>query len=444
MQNDGAIWGPTYGELSDPASLSEDLREAARLVRLEAGDDPLNLYNLHWMDDLGEVTALVLPSDLTGVSTPIALMLGEKFPARQVHTAAGFALLMEHQLHQEIRPGTGRLIVPSTGAFGLGAAWAARVMGYPITAVIPKSAMSGRGPALEAVGAQVVEGGEGPADVLDHIDAAWAIKREHDVVLSPYDDFAPYRYHAVVTASAVQALAASLAASGMGRGRVSAFVAPTGAGGLLAAGDGLPGTAVLAAEPAGCAPLADGSWEAHDVADTGPRVPLWADHVMALDGAVAVSRRDLAAAVQLFAQPSEVFETVGLRESSAQRLSGSCGPAACLAVVAALKAIRYYGWGSGDLVVVAAPEGQPAAPGTDDQQLHRWLDRFHELRTDGIQEATNALRQRWHHQKYGPWVERRGKGADALRRQQDPDFWAEQRRWSQALDQRIVSARGLT
>ncbi len=139
------------------------------------------------MDDLGEVTAVVLPSDLTGVSTRIALLLGERFPAGQAHSGAAYAMLTERQLHEEISPRRGRLIVPSTGSFGLGAAWVTRTMGYPMTAVLPSSALGARGPVFTALGAQVVVGGAGPADVLDLIDAAWAHKREGDAVLNRWN-----------------------------------------------------------------------------------------------------------------------------------------------------------------------------------------------------------------------------------------------------------------
>ena len=439
MQARTAIWGPTYRELSDPSTLPEGVREAARIARTEGADDPLSAYNLHWMDDLGEVTALVLPSTLTGVATPIALLFGEKFPAGQVHSAAAYAMLTERQLHQEIEPG-GHLVVPSTGAFALGMAWAARMMGYGLTSVIPKSAVSTRGPAIEALGARVVGAGSGPADVLDIIDAAWSLRDGDDVVLNPYDDFAAYRYHAVVTSAAVRAFASSLKQAG-GAGRISAFVAATGAGALLAAGDALPG-AIVAAEPAECAPLADGGWEPHDVADAGPRAPIWNDHVSGFDAAVAVSRDDLAAATELLAMPTEALASLGLRESTAQRLSGSCGTAACLALVAAIKAVHFYGFGPSDLVVAAAPESaMPLQPAREPSAVNALARRLRALRSDGFVEATTALRKRWHHQKYAPWVERRGKSPDALRRQMDDEFWVEQRDWSVSIDRHLTEHR---
>lgn len=441
-ETDDGFVGPTYHELTDPAAIPEDLREAARMVRLGAGRDPLNLYNLHWMDDLGEVTAVVVPRELTGVTTRVALMLGQKFPAGVVHSGAAYTMLMERQLHGEIRPGETRLVVPSSGAFGVGAAWVARLMGYGVTAVVPKTALPERRASLEALGARVVEGGKGPADVLETIDAAWSVKEDSDVVLNPYDDFGTYRYHALVTARAAQALSLSLAQAGMGTGRPTAYVAPGGAGALMAAGEELAGATRVAAEPATCAPLAFGTWAPHSVPDTGPRYPLWTDNVMAVDAAVAVDAAELAAAQAVFAQSSEALEAAGLREAAAQRLSGVCGPAACLAFVAALKAIRYFGWGSNDLVIVSAPEGRPAFDAFNLDDLRSHIDRVREARSDGVIEASTLLRRRWLNLKYGPWVERRGKGEDALRRQEDADFWAEQRRWTTSIDQRILAFRG--
>ncbi len=37
---DTGIWGPMYRELGDPASLGEDLREAARIARAAGGVAP--------------------------------------------------------------------------------------------------------------------------------------------------------------------------------------------------------------------------------------------------------------------------------------------------------------------------------------------------------------------------------------------------------------------
>ena len=435
---ESVVWGPTYRELSDPASIPENVREAARLARLRARD-PLNLHNLHWMDDLGEVTGVVLPSDLTSVSTPIALLLGEKYPCGVAHSGSAYATLVEKQLHQEILPGQGRLVVPSPGAVGLGMACAARMMGYAVTAVIPQSAAGLRRGPLEAIGATVAVGGEDAADVLETIDAARALVSDGDTLLNPYDDFAAYRYHAVVTAAAVRALEAAL--PGAGQRRLAAFVAPTGAGSLLAAGDGLAGTATIAAEPAGCAPLADGSWDSHGLPDVGPRVPLWVDNVMDWDAAVAVEREDLWTAHRVFGQPPEALTALGLRDAAAQRLSGTCGPAACMALVAALKAIRYYGWGPDELVVVAAPEGGAVASPVAEDLLRRDVEQLGAVRTDGVIEATRTLRRRWHNQKHGPWVDRFGKGKDALKRQEDREFWAEQRRWSASIDERVLAFR---
>ncbi|MEL7368240.1 MAG: pyridoxal-phosphate dependent enzyme [Myxococcota bacterium] len=440
MDSDGSNLGPTYGELLDPASITEDLREAARIARHGEASDPLSLYNLHWMDDLGEVTSIVLPSEFTGLSTRIVVMLGEKFPAGSAHTGPAYAMLMERQLHGEITPGEGRIIVPSTGAFGLSAAWAARVMGYAITAVVPRSALETRQPALQALGAQVEAGGDTPADILDTIDAAWSHAKEGDVVLNPYDDFAPYRYHALVTSAAIRALVNGSNAS-EGSARLAALVAPTGAGALLAAGESLTGVAVLAAEPAECAPLADGTVYQHSVADAGPRVPIWTDNLMALDGAVSVPHRDYRAVAQFLSQPSEVLEALGVREAAAQRLSGSCGPAACLAIAAGLKVAQFYGFGSQEVVVVAAPDSGSLPALGNEEQARSWFDAIRSLRPDGVIEATTRLRRRWHHLKYGPWVERRGKGVDALRRQQDPEFWAEQRSRASSIDRRIMAFR---
>src|SRR3989442_1703740 len=94
------VFGPTFEEMRDPNGIPELVREEARIARTEDPLDPINLFNLHWKDDLGEVMAIVMPQKLTGVTTPIAVLTGAKFPTGSQKAGAAYAILAEKQAQE--------------------------------------------------------------------------------------------------------------------------------------------------------------------------------------------------------------------------------------------------------------------------------------------------------------------------------------------------------
>src|SRR5262245_44187449 len=99
--------------MTNPETIPENLREAARVARSEDPLDPVNLFNIHWKDDLNEVMAVVLPRELTGVATPIAVLTGLKFPTGAHKVGPAYAITVEMQVYGEISPRTHHLVFPS-------------------------------------------------------------------------------------------------------------------------------------------------------------------------------------------------------------------------------------------------------------------------------------------------------------------------------------------
>lgn len=226
--------------MMQPEMLPEDLREAARIVRSEEPNDIVNLFNIHWKDDLGEVMGLVVPSELTGVSTTIVVLLGQKFPTGSYQLGAAYSTLAEKQLYGEINPSVHRLLVPSVGNFGIAVAWLGQLMGYDVQVFLPESTSAERVDLLRGYGAEITTLPGGPSSVLSLLEATDAFRsREDTVIINPYAEFGSYRFHAAVTAEAAAEIAGALSKQSMGRGRVSAFVAAVGTGGVLGAGDTL-------------------------------------------------------------------------------------------------------------------------------------------------------------------------------------------------------------
>src|SRR5438552_18348611 len=93
---------PTFAELASPATIPEALRAALRSVDPDRLD-PANLFRMHWHND-GSQTGfavmpchLVLPPALSGVRTPIVMVLGAFFPMIGAHKVlAAYGSLIPH------------------------------------------------------------------------------------------------------------------------------------------------------------------------------------------------------------------------------------------------------------------------------------------------------------------------------------------------------------
>src|SRR3990172_4175706 len=75
---------PTFAEMRDPSALDPAVVAALRGVDMQAVH-PLNLFRITWHNDrktggFGEVNALEIPSELTGVPARIVGLVGKHFP----------------------------------------------------------------------------------------------------------------------------------------------------------------------------------------------------------------------------------------------------------------------------------------------------------------------------------------------------------------------------
>ena len=112
---------PTLAELAEPALIPKDVRAA--LGRIGPDDaHPLNLYRVHWFNDLkrtAQVSTPVhieLPETLTGVKARIVVALGALFPMIRAHKVlAAYACLAPRLVSGRFDPARQRAVWPSTG-----------------------------------------------------------------------------------------------------------------------------------------------------------------------------------------------------------------------------------------------------------------------------------------------------------------------------------------
>jgi cysteine synthase len=126
---------PTWSELANPAEIS-----AKNLPKLASVDpdspDAANLWRVHWFNSQDRRSRvdvpdhIVLPPELTGVKSPIVVLLGGRFPMIGAHKVlAAYACLVPRLVTGQFDPSHDRAIWPSTGNYCRGGVAISRILG---------------------------------------------------------------------------------------------------------------------------------------------------------------------------------------------------------------------------------------------------------------------------------------------------------------------------
>ena len=125
LLKDKGIRLPTFTELADPATVPTEV--AAALAQVDRmAPDARNLFRVHWHNPvegdrpgrLDRPEHVVLPPALTGVESPIVLILGEPFPMITAHKVlAAYACLTPRLVSGRFDPTRQRAVWPSTGNY---------------------------------------------------------------------------------------------------------------------------------------------------------------------------------------------------------------------------------------------------------------------------------------------------------------------------------------
>jgi cysteine synthase A len=121
--------GPTYTEM-----LSGQHRTPDCIDELDAR----NLFNITWRGPSNWIRHVALPNRLTGVDANILVLTGCYFPSGSHKVGAAYSTLMEDELAGEIQRSVNTIIAPSTGNFGIGSAYVAKLKGYSSVVIMPE------------------------------------------------------------------------------------------------------------------------------------------------------------------------------------------------------------------------------------------------------------------------------------------------------------------
>ena len=428
--------GPTYEEMLHPSKLPAALRQRALAVWGREELDPLTLFNIPWRDARDQVRHVVLPPSLTGVAANIILLLGHDFPSGSHKVGPAYSTLMEGELAGEIDPRDSTIIGPSTGNFGIGVAYIAKLKGYPAVVIMPEEMSAERYERIRKYGGQLDLTPGSESDVILVLERTEEYKKDpQNKVLAQFELLPNYRFHRYVTGgSAIEA------ARLCGNGRITAFVAAPGSAGTLGAGDEIKAAyhdaAVAALEPRECSTLYNNGRGTHRIEGIGDKMVTLIHNVLTTDYAALIHDADCLRGLKVFEQGARLFGD-GFRPAGGTlaSLDGQFGISSICNIIGAIKMARCLGLGHEDNIVTIATDGYDRYPSVmrelekregpiDDAKLRQWHERiFLAADTEEILDVrTSVQKERLFRQKEEVWL-KFGYSREYLERMKDASFW---------------------
>ncbi|HEX3415141.1 MAG TPA: pyridoxal-phosphate dependent enzyme, partial [Stellaceae bacterium] len=237
---------PSFAELADPSNMSQSRVAALRTIDADR-PDPANLFRMHWYNDrcrrgfAATPPHFVLPSELTGVRSPILVALGCFFPMIAAHKVlAAYGCLIPHLVTGRFDPARQKAVWPSTGNYCRGGIAISRVLGCHGIAVLPAGMSEERFEWLRAWVTRpedIIRTPGSESNVKEIYDRCAELARNPDnLVLNQFAEFGNYVAHYTCTGPALARIFEAFEAQHSGSG-LAVFVAASGSAGTLAAGD---------------------------------------------------------------------------------------------------------------------------------------------------------------------------------------------------------------
>ncbi len=453
---------PSFTELAEPAGNDPAVMKPGANID---SDEPhsANLFRVHWYNDrertgLAEVPGhLVFTRDFTGVDALIIVVLGERFPMIRAHKVlAAYACLVTRLISGQFDPSQHRAIWPSTGNYCRGGIAISRILGCRGVAVLPAGMSRERFDWLEqwvTEPSDIVRTSGSESNVKEIYDKCAELSAEpSNIILNQFSEFANYLVHYRCTGSALENVFTHL----QGKNdelSLAAFVAGTGSGGTLGAGDYLKerhGSRVVAVEPVECPTMLYNGYGEHNIQGIGDKhIPL-IQNVMNTDIVAGVSDHTCDSLNVLFNSDSGrryLIERRGLDPDFVDDLS-LLGLSGIANVLAAIKTARLLNLTKNDAVItVATDSGALYSSERISTETEFYPDGFdqisaaeiyakHMLGADGdhILETSHRDRNRIFNLGYYTWVEQQGISLDDFDSRRDQRFWQDIRQLLPAWD----------
>ncbi len=450
---------PTFAEMRDPQMIDADVVEAVAGVDMQAVD-PLNLFRITWRNDTrtgryGEVNALEIPSEVSGVPARIVGLVGKHFPTGAHKVGAAFGCLVPRLVTGEFDPTAQRAVWPSTGNYCRGGAFDSALLGCDAVAILPEEMSRERFRWLEGIGAEIIATPGCESNVKEIFDACHELKKNHPevVVFNQFDEFGNYLWHYGVTGPAAESVFERLS---NGDDRLAAWVGATGSAGTLATGDYLkrhfPTCRIVAAEALQCPTLLQAGFGGHRIEGIGDKHVPWIHNVRNTDLVTAIDDEATIRLFRLFNEPA------GLAELSHRHVDDGfaaklllLGLSSICNLLAAIKTARYYELDENDVLLTSFTDGadlyetrlEELTAERGDYSERDAIGDFERflmgVTTDHLKELRYTDRKAIHNLKYFTWVEQQGKTVEELDALWTPAFWENQAALIELWDEQIMS-----
>lgn len=446
-------FGPTYSEMLYPETIPPEIRAKALEVKDSNELDPLNLFNITWKDEHGEVRKVVLPKELTGTKANIVVLLGKYFPSGSHKVGPAYATLIEGCADGNILPGEHTILGPSTGNFGIGVAYICKLMGYEAVIIMPDNMSKERYDRIRKYGAKLDLTPGTESDVILTLQRTYELKKDpKNRPLAQFELMPNYRFHRYVTGnSAIEAV------KGIGNGRIACFTSAPGSAGTLAAGDEIkktfPECRVVALEPYECSTLATGGRGQHRIEGIGDKMCTLIHNVLTTDFVALIHDDDCVRGLKIIQDGAGALAELGVPREQVETLHDLFGVSSICNILGAIKMAHYLRLGPEDNVVTIATDGFDRYPSvledlerryleTEDFVLKRWAqDIFLKADTDHIYDFRDMeSKERLFRQKEKDWLPfgYSQEYLDSMRRQ---EFWENEYAKIKYYDQRIKELR---
>jgi cysteine synthase A len=458
---------PTFAQLADPCAMPVDLLSHVAEADPDA-PDPRNLFRAHWHNEFGESMPVslpahvVLPSELTGVPSPIVVLLGDRFPMIHSHKLiAAYGCLAPRIVTGQFDPASQRAVWPSTGNYCRGGVAVSRIMQSHGVAVLPEGMSQERFDWLAAwvtSPEDIIRTPGTESNVKEIYDKCAELDQDPDtVIFNQFSEFGNHIGHFYLTGAAIGRVFESLAAED-DELRLGVFTSATGSAGAIAAGDYLKeeyGTRIAAAEALECPTLLYNGFGEHNIQGIGDKhVPL-IHNALNTDFIVDISDRATDNLLVLFNTEvghQHLRERMGVPQPIIDQLC-SFGFSSICNVLAAIKVAKQQQLGPKDVIATVATDGA----GMYTSEIDRIIARDHggsfdaaaagEVRaayldnigTEHMLECTHEDRLRMFNLGYYTWVEQQGVSFQEFTARASQDFWVETREivheWDDMIDE---------
>ena len=448
---------PTFQQLAHPELVPPKIVEAMKTVSLW-DTNPLNLFRISWHNDpktggFGPVNRLYIPPALSGVKSPIYILIGKHFPTGCHKVGATYGPLVSRLVRGAFDPTKQKALWPSTGNYCRGGAFNSRLLGCPAIAVLPENMSKERFDWLKEIGAEIYATHGCESNVKEIFDKARELTTTNPGVvvnLNQFEEFANPLFHYHVTGPAMEEVFEAEKREGS---RLAAVCLNQGSAGTLAAGMYLhtkyPRMKLGASEALQCPTLLCNGFGDHRIEGIGDKHVPFVLNAKDQDVVLGIDDEAAMCVFRLFNTPEgkKVLKENGVDDATIENLEllGISGVANLLGLI---KMAKHFEFTEKDMCFTVATDSAVMYQSRIKEltktynETQAYADFFRYLMgasDDHLEELTYSTRKRIHNLKYYTWVEQQGKTIEELHAQwYDDTYWDAQMGVVEKYDQLIT------